>query len=181
LEKSSEISQCKLVPVKFVVAITFSPVADVDASMMGLRAFLGESDIATDVFDFDHTRYYHKEMGPGLQKQFISFTQLHDRDQLVLLKLKCMEIEHSGMCQRSRSVNLDPAYMEMPKLVVASHKNFAHRIHIAEGIFGDVQLVYRGGRFVSNEWTYADYKRPDVLDFFRQVRASYATALEAMA
>jgi len=133
--------------------------------------------MVSDVFAFDHTTYYRKEMGPGLHKQFISFSNLGDRNRLVPLKLECLEMERCSMRKNLGIVNLDPAYMELPKLVVASHKNFAHRIHIAAGIFGDVQLVYRGHTFVPNEWTYPDYKRASTLDFFCRMRQLYSKTL----
>ena len=61
----------------------------------------------------------------------------------------------------------------LPKLVVASSKDFSHRIHIAEGVYGDVQLRFIDGHFVPLEWTYPDYQTGDAMTFFEAVRTRY--------
>ncbi len=150
-----------------------------EGALSDLNEVVGRVDLRSAIFAFDHTHYYEKEMGPGLSKQFVSFRHLHRRDLLVELKLKCMEAEEMQMKPTGRALNLDPAYMELPKLVVASHKNFAHRIYLSRGVFGDVQLVYRDSGFIANEWTYPDYKSEAAITFFESARKVYAKQLEA--
>ncbi|HNY92028.1 MAG TPA: DUF4416 family protein, partial [bacterium] len=72
-----------------------------------------------------------------------------------------------------RRVNLDPGYSEAAKLVLATTKNFGHRIYLGQGIYGDVQLFWRKGRFQSNPWTYPDYLEAKSLEFFSALRQDY--------
>lgn len=124
----------------------------------------------SDMFQFNHTTYYSKEMGPDLVKQFFAFEHPIDPTRLVDIKLYTNEIEDQSRKPTGRSVNIDPAYMELPKLVVATTKNFSHRIYLGKGIYGDVQLYWRGGKFAGNPWTFPDYKQPSILNFFTLVR-----------
>ena len=43
------------------------------------------------------------------------------------------------------------------KLVLASAKDFAHRVYLADGIYGEVTLQYRHRRWESSLWTFPDY------------------------
>ncbi|RMF60795.1 MAG: DUF4416 family protein [Calditrichaeota bacterium] len=164
--------------VKYIVAITFREAPVLTQVQKGLAEEFGTMDVKSPAFVFDHTRYYEKEMGCNLSKQFVSFTQLFPREALVSWKRKTMEIEARFSKNGRRQANIDPAYMELAKLVVASSKNFDHRIYLGDGVYGDVQLRFRGGRFVANEWTYPDYRSEVALDFFHQVRTIYQTQLK---
>jgi hypothetical protein len=81
------------------------------------------------------------------------------------------------MKQNRRIVNIDPAYLELGKLIVASTKNFDHRVYLDKGIYADVQLRYHGGGFIANDWTYPDYRDQKIIDFFTQIRTSYLNEL----
>ncbi len=116
-------------------------------------------------------------MGHELSKQFFAFAAIDRRENVVGLKHLMLSLEHKFARDGKRTINLDPAYMELPKLVVTSRKNFAHRIYIGEGVFGDVQLVFQHGQFVANNWTYPDYMLPVVHEFMHAVRATYAGQL----
>ncbi|MCH7754248.1 DUF4416 family protein [candidate division KSB1 bacterium] len=63
------------------------------------------------------------------------------------------------------------------KLVVASAKNFAHRIYLGRGIYGDLQLRYCQGAFVENECPYPDYKSEPILQFLEKTRKTYFNQL----
>jgi len=66
------------------------------------------------------------------------------------------------------------------KVVLATTKNFDHRIYLGKGIYGDVHLRYRGNKFIMNEWTYPDYKDMIVIDFFARLRKKYMKAYRKM-
>jgi hypothetical protein len=133
----------------------------------------GEIDAQTPAFEFQHTSYYEQEMGSDLQKRFCSFHELCRPSALVDRKLFTLDLERELSVEGRRKVNLDPAYMGLAKLVVASSKNFSHRIHLGKGVYGDLQLRYKDNRFVGHEWTYPDYEMPLVTDVFGQVREIY--------
>ena len=73
----------------------------------------------------------------------------------------------------SRSVNIDPGYLDRMRLVLATTKDCSHRIYLGQGIYGDIELMYRSGSFVSLEWTYPDYRAELAIEFFNKVRSVY--------
>lgn len=156
-----------------IMAITFAIDEQAEVATAACLLGFGEIEMMSADFEFNHTDYYEREMGPGLRKRFLSINGLHHRDQLVVLKMKAMQTEQNTSMENQRRVNLDPAYMELSKLVVASTKNFSHRIHISQGIFGDVQLCFQNQDFVPYSWTYPDYVSDVALAFFRNVRKQY--------
>ncbi len=77
-----------------------------------------------------------------------------------------------------RKINVDTSYLELAKLVVASTKNFAHRIYLGQGIYGDLQLRFSKNEFIPNEWTFPDYKSESSIQFFKNVRTTYFAQLK---
>ncbi|NIA31425.1 MAG: DUF4416 family protein, partial [Actinobacteria bacterium] len=96
-----------------------------------------------------------------------------DPMEIVSIKLKSNKIESFFSKDAKRSVNIDPGYIETPKLVLATTKNYGHRIYLGQGIYGDVQLYWRNGVFRTNPWTYPDYREMDTLNFLTKVRKKY--------
>jgi hypothetical protein len=137
------------------------------------KAF-GQLDYESEVFDFDHTEYYRSEMGERLIRKFISFEQLIDPGKLADTKLKTIEIEKKFADRLEdeyrRNINIDPGYMELSKVVLASTKNYSHRIYIGKGIFAEVTLIRKDNKFKFLPWTYPDYANPITLDFFENMR-----------
>ena len=125
---------------------------------------------------FDFTHYYDGEMGSPLWRCFLSFRELLAPDLLAESKLTTNEIEtylaahHPG---RKRFVNLDPGWLTPGQLVLASTKPAAHRIYLREGIYAELELLYRQARWHPLPWTYPDYRTPDARLFFSQVRRRY--------
>ncbi|MCA9735820.1 DUF4416 family protein, partial [candidate division KSB1 bacterium] len=124
----------------------------------------------TTPFDFNYSHYYTKEMGENLQKVFLVFENLYDVSKAAQTKIKSNELEQKFAKNSQRTINLDPGYLTLAKLVLTTTKNYDHRIHIASGIYGDIQLRYRQGEFVENPWTYPDYRSSKNIHFFLQAR-----------
>ena len=121
----------------------------------------GPMDLRSDVFPFDATDYYVREMGEGLRRQFVAFARLLDPGELAGIKRRtnAMETEwvQGDPGAKRRRVNLDPGYVTPAKLVLATTKDFAHRIYLGEGIYAEVTLNFRKGGFRHFEWTYLDF------------------------
>lgn len=125
-------------------------------------------------FAFDETSYYEAAMGTHLQKQLWAFEQLISQDELPKFKheanqwedLYAKHTEH----EVPRPLNLDPGYVTLGKLVLASTKNHSHRVYLAEGIFAEVTLHFRFGKWEPWPWTYQDYRRPEVHEFLSRCR-----------
>ncbi|MDM7926066.1 MAG: DUF4416 family protein [bacterium] len=160
-------------PVKAVCAVTFSAGIRWEDAVSGLENLLGPADGTSPVFPFDFTDYYSGEMGPGLRKLFVSFETLMAPGDLARVKRASNGLEAGWAVDGRRRVNLDPGYVTSAKLVVASAKDFAHRVCLGDGIYGDVQLQYRHGRWRRSAWTFPDYRTPLAFAFFTGVRDRY--------
>ena len=75
-----------------------------------------------------------------------------------------------AMTPLPRPVNLDPGFIEPSKLILASTKNFSHRIYIGNKMFAEVTLMYEKGRWRHFEYTFPDYRQSCYQDFLSKVR-----------
>lgn len=139
----------------------------------------GPIDLASDIMDFDQTDYYEKEFGKGLKRMFYSFAQTRPIENIHKVKVITCEIERGMSVNKKRTVNIDPGYITMAKLVLLTTKDYSHRIYIGNGIFAEVTLTYKNNEFAPWECTYPDYKRKDYLKYFRRVRGVYAGQIKA--
>jgi len=134
----------------------------------------GPIALTSEAFDFTETDYYTATMGADLKKQFFAFERWIDAAVLADIKRQtnAWEAENAalGRHPESRPLNLDPGYITPAKLVLASTKDHAHRIYLRDGIFAEVTLAFRAGRWQPLEWTYPDYRRDDYQSFFTQCR-----------
>jgi hypothetical protein len=133
-----------------------------------LQLRYGPADVISEIWPFDFTDYYGPQMGKGLLRQFLAFGRLIDPGRLADIKRDTNAIEAAFMnrdasllpathaSQPARPINLDPGYLTPAKLVLASAKNFAHRVYLGGGIYAEVTLLYRGG-WQKLDWTFPDY------------------------
>ncbi|KPJ72491.1 hypothetical protein AMJ52_06125 [candidate division TA06 bacterium DG_78] len=120
---------------------------------------------------FTHTTYYNKEMGGTLLRQWVAFEKLIDPDFLAHLKIKSNRVENEYLHKNGgRQINVDPGLISMSNVILASTKNYSHRIYLGKGIYGEVTLIYKGHQFNPLEWTYPDYREKIALDFFTEAR-----------
>ena len=56
------------------------------------------------------------------------------------------------------------------KLILASTKDYSHRIHIHDGIYAEVTLLFVHGRWQELPWTYPDYRTEAYGKFFLEMR-----------
>ncbi len=134
----------------------------------------GPVALASPSFAFDATHYYDATMGEGIQKCFWACRDPVDPARLVELKRQSnlWEEEYARTAGHAepRPLNLDPGYITAAKLVLASTKDHAHRIYLAEGIYAEVTLYYKDRRWQERDWTFPDYRRDDYQAFFTQCR-----------
>jgi len=156
--------------VKYICGVTLSRGVSLEEVTGQLEPVLGRIDSRSEVFDFNFSDYYAEEMGDGLRKIFLSFSGLMSPQKLPEIKHKTNEMEATWSVDGKRRVNLDPGYVTRAKLVLASAKDFAHRILLGDGIYGDVQLQFRQNRFRVQVWTFPDYQTDLALAFFEEVR-----------
>ena len=134
----------------------------------------GKVALKSPLFEFNETTFYEKTMGAGLQKQLVAFEPLIDPQQIAAAKVTSNHWEQAFIEQsdaaEERPVNIDPGYVTESKLVLATTKNRDHRIYLQQGIYAEVTLYFKAGKWEKSRWTYADYQRADFQEFFTQCR-----------
>ncbi len=143
-----------------------------------LGKLLGPVDLQSRVFPFDLTAYYEPEMGPDLRRQFLSFERLIPPEDLAGLKLETNKLEENFASGSGRKLNLDPGYVDLSRLVLATTKDASWRVYLGRGIWAESTLRYQKGGFVAWEWTYPDYRLEATREFFAQVRRIYREAMK---
>ncbi len=160
--------------VKLIAGMLFS---EDDVFLEAERALserFGDVDYRSPLMPFEWTDHYTEEMGPGLKRRFISFKGLIYPDELADAKAAAMEAEKRfSSPPGGRRINIDPGYVEGAKLVLATTKNYDHRICLRNGIYAEVTLHYRGRSFIPWEWTYPDYRSREYIDIFNHIRKIY--------
>ena len=168
-------------PVKLFVALLSSDPAFFSLSITHLQSQYGLVDLESEIFPWNMTNYYRKEMGENLLRKFITFETLIAPDALASIKLATNALETSlseGESPTSpRRVNLDPGYVDATKLVLASTKDQAHRLYLSQGIYAEVTLLYYHGEFHPFVYTYPDYQWPETHAFLRRVQKHYRDQL----
>ena len=109
-------------------------------------------------------------MGAETNKIFVSFKHLISVETLADIKIKTNEIEQQFLKNNRRTVNIDPGYLTQAKVVLATTKDYSHRIYLGKGIFADLHLSYQDKLYRSQLWTYPDYKQKHVIEFFCRLR-----------
>jgi hypothetical protein len=133
----------------------------------------GQMGMVSRWFNFDYTSYYEKEMGTPLYRRMISFLDLIDPVQLPEIKLVTNQIESQFVKGQKRFINIDPGYIVPERFVLATGKNYTHRIYLNKGIFADLTLIFQKGQFQKLPWTYPDYAANNVKNFLNNVRQHY--------
>jgi hypothetical protein len=141
-----------------------------------LERQFGPVDYISRWLTFDYTDYYAAEMGAPLFRRMLSFKRLIEQDQLPQIKNYANALEHTWAENGKRRINIDPGYLLPSRFVLATGKNFAHRIYIGQSIYADLTLLYEKGRFQTLPWTYPDYADPDLQAVLGQIRAKYMDA-----
>jgi len=172
-----------LIPVQLFVGVLMSNREIVSETERRLTAAYGPIDQRSPTLPFTFTNYYAREMGPAIERLFFSFERLIEPDQLPEIKRQTNEIEKElAQLQNSvkRPVNLDPGYLEQAKVILASTKNFYHRIYLGNGVFGEVTMHFKNNAYEFFPWTYPDYQSTPYQEFFLGLRQIYRSKLRMM-
>lgn len=165
-------------PVKLVTGFIFKDeLAFAQAKCRLLRRF-GDVDFQSPVLSFNLTSYYKDEMGDGLKRVFISFKRLILPEDLPRIKVLTNKIESKLSQAGKRRVNIDPGYLDLPKLILASTKDYAHRIYLNKGIYAELTLTFQGKSFAPWQWTYPDYRSNEYIAIFNQIRELFSEQIK---
>ncbi len=157
-------------PAKLFVGLLFHGFEVQRQVLSRLNDRFGPLDLLTEAEPFTYTHYYDREMGRGLLRQTGSFLHLVPVEELVAIKQFTNELEKEFTEAGSRRVNIDPGLLSEERIILATGKNFTHRIHLDGGIYADLTLIYQRGGYQGLPWTYPDYQNPLLLHFFNALR-----------
>jgi hypothetical protein len=161
-------------PVKLIIGILAANETALAAAVKAISESFGVIDLTSDVWPFTQTNYYKDELGPNALRQFVSIEKLIDPGKLAQIKHDTNSIEQqladSLKLSLPRPVNLDPGFIEPSKLILASTKNFSHRIYIGNKMYAEVTLMYEKGNWRHFEFTFPDYRQSCYQDFLTKVR-----------
>ena len=130
----------------------------------------GPIDYESLVISFGHTDYYKKEMGSPLKRKFISFKKTISPEKIAKIKLLTNSIEEKLGADKKRRINIDPGYVSDSKLILATTKDYFHRIYLNYGIYAEVTLRWRKSSFEPFEWTYPDYRSKEYISILNTIR-----------
>lgn len=164
-----------------LISSLFSPRKElIDRVVVELEQIFSSTDWIGPELLFDRTEYYAKEMGWPLHRRFVSFEDLIRPQDIVETKLKTNKVENDYLEDGKRQINIDPGYVSLERLILATGKNYAHRIYLSKGIYADLTLVFHKGSFRSLQWTYKDYASPEIIALFNDVRERYKRQLRGI-
>ena len=165
--------------VKLVLSFIFKEEKDCSAALRAADAQYGPLDFMSEPLPFHFTDYYETEMGKGLWRRMASFEPLISPDQLPAVKLWTNALESRFRNEQGgRKVNIDPGYLTAAQLILATGKDYSHRLYLREGIYGDLTLIFQKGVFTPLPWTYPDYASQPLIGLLSILRKRFLWQLK---
>ena len=164
-------------PVQFFASVIFRDSGILSALESALSQAVAPIEEKTGVVSFSQSDYYCPEMGESLLRYFLLFTPLRGRDALAEVKIETNRIEAIHSEDGRRSVNIDPGYIALEQMVLATTKGYTHRIYLGKGIFADLTLAFENGTYHGLPWTYPDYGGQELISLLNGWRERYKRKL----
>ncbi len=114
--------------------------------------------------------YYAKEMTGELARFLVISQKPFPRSELLDGKLKSLEWENTFARDGKRMVNVDIGFLSLENFLLATTKNYSHRIFIGADIFADLTFEFKKSEFRPLPWTYPDYQDPAKIAFLMKSR-----------
>jgi hypothetical protein len=168
-------------PAKLVCGIIAAADEHLDRAEAALGGLYGPIDGRSGRLPFDFSDYYEPQMGPGLRRGFVSFAPLVPPESLSGIKVRTNALEEEirlAMDSPRRVVNLDPGLITSAALVIATAKDFAHRVPLRDGIYGHLEFLFARHGIRILEWTYPDFRDGRYTPFFVEARKRLLDALK---
>ena len=117
-------------------------------------------------------QYYAKEMGDEtlLGRKIYCCLTPFPREFLLSTKLLSIDWERTFSSDNRRTINIDVGFLSLENFILATTKNFSHRIFLGQGIFADLSYQFVHGKFSPLPWCYPDYQHPEKIEFFTWCR-----------
>ncbi|MDD3807948.1 MAG: DUF4416 family protein [Candidatus Marinimicrobia bacterium] len=167
-------------PVKLFIAILYNETANPDIFVPHLARIFSPIDYRSTVYSFKFTHYYEQEMGGDLSRILISFQNLIPPDSLAEIKQLTRVIESKYSDERRRTINLDPGYVDLDKVVLASAKYGRQKIPLYDGIYADPTLEFTRQAFRPFRWTFPDFSTGLYHEDLKHIRLIYKHQLRTL-
>ncbi|WP_319560040.1 DUF4416 family protein [Marispirochaeta sp.] len=173
-------------PEKCIIPLLFSREAVLPSLYAEIERNFGPIDYISREIPFSYSSYYNEEMGPEIRRIFLGLKELIDPGQLWRIKKNTNRIEAAFAASpgkisakgSGRTVNLDPGLLDLNHLVLGTTKHAGHRIPLSEGIYAEITLHYRHGRFEPLSWTYPDYRSEEYQKILLELREIFHNQLK---
>lgn len=149
-------------PARLLVSVIYRDEERFGRVLSAIREWFGEVTETSAAFPFDKTEYYGKEMGAPLYRKFVVVERLVPRDGLAEAKIRAEALENEFAVDGRRTVNIDPGLLTEESFLLATGKNYSHRVYLRDGVFADLSLIYRKGGYQALPWTYPDIASEEV-------------------
>ncbi|OGR09970.1 MAG: GTP-binding protein [Desulfobacterales bacterium RIFOXYA12_FULL_46_15] len=167
-------------PAKLVIGCIMNDKTLVDGLFPFLEEQFGPVDMISRWMEFAYTDYYYKEMGSPLFRKVFVFKPLIAQEELARIKERTNEIEERFAISGKRNINIDPGYLVSSRFILATGKEYSHRIYIGRKVYADLTLMYSKKQgFKTLPWTYPDYASQSMIAFLSKVRDKYLLDLKA--
>lgn len=164
--------------VKLFASVIYRGEAARDNALSSLERAVGPIEEHSETIPFTWTQYYEKEMGTDLMRLFVLFAPLVGREELPGVKKATNSIEKDLAVGGRRTANIDPGYIALEHVILATTKGYAHRIYLGEGIHADLTLMFHQGSYHPLQWTYPDYAMEQAIFLFNRWREIYKQSLK---
>lgn len=141
-----------------------------------LKGQFGNTAHESPSLPWEYSSYYKDELGWPILRKFLFYENLIDPGSLADIKLKTNQMEEALSSGRRRRINLDPGYLSLSTIVLASTKNYVHRVYLGKGIYAEASLIFQEGTFRPHLFTYRDYQDKLYMDLFMSAREILKTA-----
>jgi hypothetical protein len=167
-------------PVKLICGLLFKDEKWSNQALIDLQTEFGEIDFQSNPLEFHFTDYYFKEMGEPLMRLFVSFSRLIDPADLATIKVwtNSLEEKYAHLDSAKRVLNIDPGYLNLTAYILATSKNYAHRIYLGNGVFAQQELLFERRRIQTLDWTYPDYRSYEYQEILKKIREIYANQIK---
>lgn len=143
-----------------------------------LEGKFGCAEHVSEEIPFDQTEYYDAELGTPISRRLLAFEALRPLDELAGIKLFTNSVEQARSRDGKRIFNLDPGFVTLERLVLATGKNYSHRIYLGSGIWADLTLMWQKRQWQVFPWTFPDYAGEEMKSRLTKLRQSYKSKLK---
>ena len=160
-------------PAVLVISVLAARKEHLSVVMGPLVEKFGPLSMVSSWMPFSDTPYYEDEMGGTVARRALVFSKPVGQASLSHVKAWTNALEGQHSLQGQRLVNLDPGFLLPGRFVLATAKDFTHRICIGGGFYADLTLIYKDGGYKALPWTYSDYAKGPMHDFLTDVRRRF--------